>query len=190
MANIDKVNGATPVKHLNGSSWNGAANLYAVPAADPTALFVGDFVKIYGTADATTGLNSVIQAAAGDRLCGVVVGFVPDPTQLELVYRKASTLRYAWVADSPDTIFEIQEDGEGATLALIDIGENADITVAAGNTTTGASGMELDSSSHQSATAQLRILKFVQREDNTPVSQWAKVEVLINEHEYNQPVGT
>jgi hypothetical protein len=185
--NVDRVCGARPVKHLSGSPYNGQCNKYFVPATDNTAIFIGDFVKSGGSADAD-GVPTVAQAAAGDALRGAVVGVIPD-TADSLIYRAASTARYVLVADDPDLIFEIQEDGVGAALALVDVGENADIVVAAGNTTTGTSGMELDSSDHKTATAQLRILGFVQRPDNVPGVANAKVLVRINEHELASTTG-
>ena len=189
MANTDIVNGFTPIKHVTGAPFNGLVNYYKIPAADGTATFVGDIVKLYGTATAD-GIPQVIQAAAGDTLLvGAIVAFEPDPTNLSLTYRTASTLRGCWVADSPDIIFEAQEDGEGATLALVDFGENCDITVAAGNTTTGKSGMEIDSSTHGTGTANIRVMRAVQREGNTAASQWCKIECMINEHAYKSTTG-
>jgi hypothetical protein len=49
------------------------------------------------------------------------------------------------------------------------------LVVGSGSTATGLSGMQLDSSDHKTATAQLRILGFVNRVDNTPASANAKV---------------
>lgn len=185
--NVSRVSGARPVKHLSGSPYNGQCNKYYVPSSDGTAIFIGDFVKSGGTTDAD-GVPTVAQAAAGDALRGVVVGIIPD-TADSLIYRAASTARYLLVADDPDLIFEIQEDAVGAPTALVDVGENADITVAAGSTTTGTSGMQLDSSDHKTATAQLRILGFVQRADNVPAVANAKLLVRINEHELASTTG-
>jgi len=148
---------------------------------------MGDFVKSGGTTDAN-GVPTIAQAAAGDALRGVVVGIVPD-TADSTIYRVASTARYLLVADDPDLIFEIQEDAVGAATALVDIGENADITVAAGNTSTGTSGMQLDSSDHKTATAQLRMLGFVQSPTNEPGVANAKLLVRINEHELASTTG-
>ena len=189
MANRDTPNGLKPIKHLNGSPWNGSLNRYAIPAADGTATFKGDLVKHYGTND-VNGIPQVIQAAAADAvLIGVIVDFEPDPTNLESKYRLANTLRYCWVCDDPTVIFEIQEDSVGGSIALADMGKNADVVVGAGDTNTGASGMELDSSDVKAATAQLRILRVVQRDDNTPVSANCRFEVLINEHSLKMEVG-
>lgn len=186
MANVDRVNGLRPVKHLDGSPYNGAANRYYVPSSDGTAIFPGDAVKSAGSADAN-GVASVAQAAAGDALRGVVVGVEPI-TDESLIYRAASTERYVLVADAPDLVFEIQEDADGGALAAVDVGLNADIVVAAGNTDTGTSGMELDTSTKVSSAAQLRILGFVQRPDNE-IGANAKVLVAINEHELKSTTG-
>ena len=183
MANVDRVNGARPVKHLNGSPYNGAVNRYYVPDSDSTAIFVGDFVKSAGSGDAN-GVPSVAQAAATNAIRGVVVGIEPV-TDESPIYRAASTERYLLVADDPNLIFEIQESG---TLAATDIGRNADITVAAGSTAAGTSGMELDSSDIKDATAQLRVLGLAQRPDNE-IGTNAKWLVMINEHELKGTAG-
>lgn len=191
MANADRVNGARPVRYLNGAPWNGKVNRYYIPSTDGTATFVGDFVKSAGSADAD-GVPTIAQAAATDALLGVIVGFEPNPDNLSLMYRVASTARYALVCDDPDVIFEIQEDSVGNTLAATEVGNNGDITVASGNTSTGASGMELDSSNvvaTGTGSAQLRVLRLVNRADNE-IGANAKWEVLINEHEHKSTTGT
>lgn len=186
MANVDRVNGLRPVKHLDGSPYNGAANLYYVPSSDGTAIFVGDAVKSAGSADAD-GVASVAQAAAGDAIRGVVVGVKPV-TDESTIYREASTERYVFVADAPDLVFEVQEDSTGGALAATSVGLNADLVVASGDTAAGTSGMELDSSTAGTATAQLRILGFAQRPDNE-IGDNAKVLVTINEHELKSTTG-
>lgn len=188
MSNADRVNGARPIRHLDGSPYNGAVTRYVLLAAQAGNVFVGDFVKTSGTADAD-GVPAIAAAAATNPIRGVVVGFEPEKgVALELSYRIASTLRYALVADAPDLIFEIQEDNS-ATLAITDVGQNFDIVVAAGNTSTGSSGMEMDTSSASGTDGQLRLMGLVQRPDNELAAN-AKVEVMINEHEFKQIAGT
>ena len=190
MANVDRVNGARPVKHLDGSPYNGAANLYYIPSSDGTATFIGDFVKSNGTGH-TDGTPGCIQAAATDAaLLGVVVGFPAQAgyTADSLIYRAASTGRYVLVADAPDLVFEIQEDSVGGALAITDVMRNADIVVAAGSTTTGTSGMEIDSSDIKDATAQLRLLGPVLRADNE-IGTNCKWLVVINEHTFKTTTG-
>lgn len=186
MANIDAPRGLRPVKHLDGSPFNGAVNRYYVPSSDATAIFIGDAVKSAGSADAN-GVASVAQAAAGDPIRGVVVGVEPVTAE-SLIYRAASTERYLLVADAPDIVFEIQEDSDGGALAAANVGQNADLIVAAGSTSTGLSGMELDSSTAATTTAQLRILGFSQVVNNE-IGANARLLVTINEHELKSTAG-
>ena len=209
MANSDAPSGFRPVRHLDGRSWNGSTRMYLVPSGDGTALFVGDAVKSGGSAGSAgtvvngidvEGMQTVVQAAAADTLIvGVVVGFLPDPDNLMRKHRAASTNRIALVCDDPTVVFEVQEDSVTNTIVAADVGENADIIVGSGNATTGMSAMELDSSSHTTATATLRILGLVKRPDNSQGDNAtsssstylnAKYEVLINEHAYKSTTGT
>lgn len=185
MANVNRANGARPVKHISGAPYNGQANIYECNTGN--AVFIGDFVKSGGTANAD-GVPTAVIAAAGDTLRGVVIGVIPD-TADSLVYRASGTTRKLLVCDDPDVVFSIQADNGGANLALIDVGENADILVTGGSTTTGTSATELDSSTHQTTSAQLRVLGFVQRADNEPASNYARVLVVINEHELKSTTG-
>lgn len=184
MANADNPRGARPVYSGNGAPWNGNTFLCAIPATDGTATFVGDFVKLSGTADATTGVPTVIQAAATDTLFGAIIGFEPLPTNLELNYRLASTLRYCYVCIDKSTIFEMQEDSIGNNLAVTEVGLATDIAVSAGNTVTGQSGMKLDSSDTATPAGQVRILGLVRKADNA-IGTNAKWLVQIAEHTLN-----
>jgi len=197
MANLDRPSGFTPVKHLNGSPWNGKANVYYIPSTDNTDTFIGDAVKLAGSADPTGMYPTVAQAAAGDEtIVGVIIGFglqpevMGNPDNPNMKYRAASTAMYALVVDDPWTIFEIQEDSVGAALAVTEVGLNTNIVVGSGSTTTGKSGMELDSSDTASDTAgQLRILRAVNRPDNA-LGDHCKWEVLIVEHAYREQPTT
>lgn len=198
MTNTSAVRGARVVGMVSGGPFNGSVRRYALPSGDSTATFIGDFVKSGGTAlTISTGetLPTITQAAAGDTLRGVVIGFDPiagvavGSENLNRLYRPASTQMVAWVCDDQNALLEIQEDAVGGAIALVDIGENADIVVAAGSTATGMSGMQLDSSTHTTSSAQLRMINFVNRPDNTPASANAKLLVKINEHELASTTG-
>lgn len=194
MANVSRINGFRPVKHLNGSAWNGQTTKYWIAAADGTATFVGDVVKLSGTAD-TDGNASVIQAAAGNTPVGVIVAFEPNPADLTQNYRPASQNityqnagRWAYVCDQPDVVFEVQGSG---TTSLVDVGQNASINVSAGSTTTGQSGMTMDDATKATtATLVLQIVGFPARPDNdlTGVAN-TKVLVRFNVHQFGS-VGT
>ena len=186
MANADVVKGFVPVKHPSGHI---RTTRYSIPASDGTALFIGDLVKSDGSSDAD-GVPGVIQAAAGNYVRGAIVSFEPLLSSLTTMHRTASTLRYCYVADDPDQIFECQEDGVGGALALASVGLNAEFIVAAGSATTGLSGMELDTNTAATTnTLSLKILGFVQRPDNEPAVANAKVLVRINLHELDYTTG-
>ncbi len=184
MANADIPRGLVPVYNADGGPYTGQSMLCAIPASDGTATFLYDPVKLSGTADATTGVPTVIQAAATDAIFGVIVGFQPNPDNLALNYRTASTLRYVYVCTDPGVMYEIQEDSVGNNLAVTEVGLATDIAVSAGNTLSGLSGVELDSSDTATAAGQLRILGLVRRPDNE-IGTNAKWLVRISEHQIN-----
>lgn len=196
MANADKPNGFRPIRYLNGAPYTGGFTKYVVVAADATALFAGDLVKLSTTGDGvTTGLRTVVQAAASDAVVGVVVGFEVIATDLNTPqYRAASTRRIVYVADDPNLLFEGQEDGDTTPIAMASIGLNVDVIVAAGSTTTGASGMEIDSSTvATTATLPLKLMEVTQREDNEKITagqtgtRWV---VKLNNHQLGSHTGT
>ena len=193
MANTDRPSGFTPIKHLSGAPWNGKANVYYIPSTDATALFKGDLVNLAGSADDTGMYPTVTQAAAGDTdNVGVVIAFGSSPEvmanhdNLNMKYRAASTAMYCLVVDDPFVIFEIQEDSAGGSIAAASVGLNTNVVVGSGSTTTGLSGMELDSSDVATDTAgNCRLLRVVNRPDNA-LGNYCKWEVLIVEHVYRE----
>lgn len=187
MANVDAKHGLRLVGSIRGGM--PASKLAVIRAADATATFVGDAVKIEGEADAD-GVVAVVQAAATNALAGVITGLIPRAAALDAVHRPASTLQYVTVCFDPDAIYEIQDDGVGGALSAADIGLNASLIVAAGNTTTGASGMELDTSTKATtATLELKILGL-ERKPNNEFAANAKVLVKINNHQMAAHTGT
>jgi len=190
MANVDSVFGARVAQVQRAGSYSGKVNSYTVLASDATALFVGDFVKLTGTSGPNEeGLQYpvVTQAAANNTLVGVVVGFKPQADNLSRIYRPASTLRTAYVADDPYELFEIQASSDAA-IVVGDVGLNADITVGSGSIYTGLSGMELDQTTLTASTEQLRILRLMPGEDNE-FGLHAKLLCMINEHQYKTTSG-
>lgn len=195
MANANTPFGLLPYRDSAGRPFTGQGKLYYVPASDGTALYPGDPVIIAGSADAD-GIPSVTRATAagGSYLLGAVIAVEPtlgagangrDST----VYRAASTERYVWVADDPNTEFLIQEDAVGGALAAADVGLNADLIAGTANATYGQSGWQLDTSTKATTnTLQLRILGFAQKVGNE-IGANAKVRVKINLHSSNNLTG-
>jgi hypothetical protein len=197
MPNVDRPQGLVPVKNIHGP-WSGQVNMYLIASGDGTATFVGDLVKLAGSAGAAgtevngidvEGMPTVVQSAAGDLHVGVVVGFLPDFSNLMLRHRSASTNRIALVCDDPDTIFEIQEVSGGTPLAATEVGLNVNVVVGSGSTTTGLSASELNNSGEATtADLDLKILGLAPRPDNA-IGEHAKWLVQINTHSYGNSAG-
>ena len=202
MSSVSRINGLRPVKSITGALYNGQATVYFAPAANADVIMVGDVVKTAGDARSPTGVQTVARHAGGatEAAIGVVVGIlfsgmgdtqnVPPVNDLNTpVYRRASTDRYLLVADDPQLVFEAQTSG--ATLATADIGLNAGLSVSAGNTTSGASGMTIDlSAKATTATLPLKLVGFPYRPDNNIGDSFTSAYVMINNHQYKGGTGT
>jgi hypothetical protein len=198
MANVNRPGGLKPVSYLNGAPYTGQARLYSVPV-NSAALYIGDPVTLSGSGD-TNGLAGIAIGVAGSAVIGVVVGFlvaIPGvslvASNIDLTVRSiqasATTVQYALIADDTNLIFEIQ-DGQTVPTALVDIGRNTNFLIAAGATTYSDSGTVTAATLTDSTTANLKIMGFTQRIDNTPAAAYAKLLVKINNHAYAAGTGT
>jgi hypothetical protein len=199
MANVDRPFGLRPVRYRSGAPYNGATTpCYINASYNSGGLFIGDpVVRVAGGSNAAAvvapgagkfaigTLPEVEKAAAGDanRVSGVIVSFSPLPTDLNKNYNPTSTQRVANVCMDPDVVFEIQADG---AIPAASIGLNAVfIYTHSGSTTTGLSGVELDTTSDvpaADASNQMIILSAVNRDDNDTTLAHAKVEVVLTNH--------
>lgn len=196
MPNSNTPFGLRPIKHKSGAAYNGSVNPYYIPASYATALFIGDPVIKTGTANTTAVsggfaigvLPEINKATAGttNRVTGIIVGFLPNPLNLGLIYNPASTERVALVCDDPDVVFEAQID----TAAAVTVGLNANFVFAAGSTITGRSGTTIDGTNAAVTVGfQTTLQRIVNRDDNE-VGAFAKVEVKLNNHtEVNASTG-
>ena len=142
MANKDAAFGFKPTRHLTGGLIR--TEEYAIAANHGNSIFTGQVVE-------AVAAGGIEQAAAGDtQQLGVFAGvFYTDPTTSKPTFKpfyaastNASDLK-ATVHVDPYTVFEAQHDGTG-TAAM----NNScfDFTGVGGNTTTGMSTSELDTS--------------------------------------------
>lgn len=190
MANVDAPFGLRPARNVYGAPYTASVNTYSTAAGDATAIYIGDPVTLSGTSQTIDGVvyADVDQAATGDVIVGVVVGVLPSDRD-SLVYRAASTQRLLLVSDDPHALFEIQEVSGGTALTANDIGLNANFVVAAGSTTTGLSGVELNNATEATTnTLDLKIVGFANRPDNA-IGEHAKWLVRINRHQYSNQVA-
>lgn len=193
MSNTDFRAGLVPVDSLSQAGYKGKNNPYYVPSTYATALYVGDPVIVTGTANTSTikgefpagTLPEVNKATAGatNRITGVITSFlVPfsGSTPFQSNYKPASTEAVVYVCDDPSVLYEIQADSTAA-VAATDISTNANIIFThSGDTVSGKSGAELNTSSMTAdATYQLQIMRLVNRSDNA-LGTNAKLIVRIN----------
>jgi hypothetical protein len=187
---------------LDGSPYNGAHTQMAMLAADATATFVGDVVKagaasgvvgVFINGQDTEGMPTCVRATSGTTgqdIVGVVIGFLPDPTNLQAKSRLASTNRIALVAPAQGVIYEVQEDAVTTPLAAVDMNLNISYNLTAGSALTGNSGMTLISAAKATTiTLPLRLVGLAKRPDNAfntggTATDQAKYEVVFNTYNY------
>lgn len=181
MANVSRVYGLRPTKHLSGAAFNGQTEAFSFLTSDSTAAGVGDLVKFGGTADANGVAQVIRNTSDSDLPVGVVVGFIPDYSNLNnpSAYRVASTARTAFVVVDPTVVYEIQAD---SAAAIADIGLNVGLTYTAPSSTTGLSGLVAKMSTKATtSTLPLKIIGVRQSpdQDMSDSSNW-KLLVTIN----------
>ena len=210
MANVSKINGFNPVKHVNGSPYNGQANVYAISSSNSTALFVGDVVSLAADGNAQ-GYQYVTGATAGGAgtgaaAVGVIVGVINtklDPITGKMTngsialdtpqYVPASTAQYVLVADATDIIYEVEATNAGSaySFAVANIGQNANLYAGAGSTTTGNSAYSLDCNDMgTAATLPFKIVGTSQKVGNEPTGNYTKVLVQLNNSQFKGGTGT
>lgn len=183
MANIDKAFGLRAQGNLSATGSQKQFS-YTIATNQAGAIFKGDLVTVFD------GFLVQFNPAAHTAAVGVFNGcdFV-DPTTGKPTFSNfypgsvnvtQGTIT-AQVLDDPNQLFTIQSDED---IVQADIGKNADVVVGSGNTTTGVSAMELDSSTvANTAALNLKIVGFYPLPGNATGTN-AVVVVKINEHLY------
>lgn len=136
------------------------------------------------------GTNGTIEAAAiGDRFVGTFQGveFTDSEGRRRVSNRwtasTAGTDIIAYVTVDPSIVYEIQSS---ATIAVSDIGSQADFTtITAGSTVTGLSQLMLDAATLTAAgNASLKILNASPGPDNAFGDTYVILQVQIAEHQF------
>lgn len=199
MANVDRPNGARIVNSMNGASFQGQVKLYECDSSAAN-IFPGDFIQMEAdgkVAPATAGNTELIGVCVGvlgwmpNKTSGVTDHYMTSGAQPDLskIHHTTGSAGVILVYVDPNGLYEMQEDGEDSQLALTDIGNNVDILATAGDVATSSSRQEIDSNTVTAATAQLRIVDFVDRVDNEIGSTGARWIVRINESHFNKLAG-
>lgn len=186
MANTDAAYGFRPMYTMKGkapSTNNAASRGYAIASGYATSLFTGDPVKSVGSA-AADGRPTIEIAPAG-AVRGVFAGCEytdASGSRVRSKYWPASTTAtnvIAFVYDDPETVFSVQADED---IEVADFNNKADFVSGTGNTRTGLSAYELDSSNIGTGDA-LLIIGLDDTISPNDLASFAKVKVLFREHE-------
>lgn len=200
MANPTNAFGLKPVRRRDGSPWTGKATPYSIPSTDTNNYFIGDPVDLAGTATGNAASVTIVGGefaigtlpeiaaatlADGNYTIGPIVGFMPT-TEASTVYGAASTTRVALVADDPDLVFHIRDDGTTA-LGIAGVGLNAIMESGTGSTVTGLSGYVLDTNG-TAPSADASNMLYIDRAANINNNDATLVrtvwEVFISMHRY------
>jgi hypothetical protein len=191
MANIDQAFGLRPIAKVGSAPGGTTGTTKYRITSGAGAMFTGDIVK-----QANDG--SVVQGTAGDAARGVFMGcFYTDPSTSKPRFNNtfpngtAASDAIAFVADDPDQLFIAQQDSASANAVVADLNLNANLVVGSGNTTTGISGMEIDSDSkNTTATLNVKLIDFYDTPSNDATANNSILVVKINNHELGSHTGT
>ena len=185
MANADRPNGFTPIRHLTG----GTIRMEEMPIVKETAaaIYSGDLCLLNAT-----GYVNVAGAATGAAIIGVFGGCSYRNAAGEQIYSKywpaaQATLNdedaVAYIYSDPNIVFSVQTSG---TAALADNGKWMDMEDGGGSTSTGRSAQEANENA--TSTVVLRQLGLVKKPDNA----WGtngEIEVTIALHARTAAAG-
>lgn len=183
MANTSIINGFKPVRHLDGTPYNGGYNRY-YKGTTAGILCVGDPVIALTASSDPLGGAEIVRATTGDAITGVIVGFDPTTSNLHKSgYYLAADTGYLYVCDDPFVMYEVAETnstgGAGTPLAITNIRNYINsCTAINGNTTLGVSNYSIDNGSYGTSTGTWRLERLVQRADNA-VGSYAKWLVSV-----------
>jgi hypothetical protein len=194
MANKDAAFGLRPIGKVGQNKDNQGLSEYNI-AANSSAIYQNDTVQFLATG--YVGVADTTTAVLLGSLNGVFYTDIADQKPRwanHLAASNAATDIVGFVSDDPYERFEVQSS---TTLAIADIGLNADIVYAAGTSPNFVSKVEVDTTSGNmvSTTAQFRVVgvaKDIQNSELSNVTTYAanvNVVGIINEHFLKSTTG-
>lgn len=189
MANANRPYGLLPIVSENGTV---RTNYYYIPSTYATDLYVGDTVIKSGTSNSNVVINGKNYAAgslpsitkatagAGNLITGVIVGFVVNPANLNSpTYNPASTEAIALVCDDPQQLFKAQCLG---TLAVTQVGLNANLNFGTADSIWGQSGITVDiDNAATTQNFQVSVKRLLDTPDNE-LGLYSQIVLKINQH--------
>jgi hypothetical protein len=194
MANKDAAFGLRPIGKVGQNRDNQGLSEYNI-AANSSAIYQNDTVQFLATG--YVGVADTTTAVLLGSLNGVFYTDIADQKPRwanHLAASNAATDIVGFVSDDPYERFEVQSS---TTLAIADIGLNANIVYAAGTSPNFVSKVEVDTTSGNmvSTTAQFRVVgvaKDIQNSELSNVTTYAanvNVVGIINEHFLKSTTG-
>jgi hypothetical protein len=172
MANRDNPHGLRPLlRSLSGG--HVSINQYQKDVSMATAIFIWDVVNRENDENLAPGGTPGTTTYQG----------------VSLNYGAALTATDHQVIDSPDAIFEAQDNADTDGFAEADMGLNCDLEFNAGSTTDEISGHEIDESAiNTTATLDVKLLRLYAVPDNAFGAN-GRIEVMINKHRLGNAVA-
>ena len=200
---VDKPYGLKPINLIGGQVFAGATRQMEIATTANvgygTSIFYGDLVKRVtgGTIEKDTGTTTATP-------CGVFLGctFTNSSTgqvQFQQFYPASQSIAsgtkiFAYVADDPDTLFQVVSCSGTtvvAAMGIAAIGANIALIQNAGSTTTGNSAVAIDEGTETTTnTLPIRIIDVV-RETATGADAFVEfiVKINIGTHQYTNSTG-
>lgn len=163
MANTSIARGLVPMTARPGAPNSSELFFGYKDASDTNRLGINDPVKYdsgQGSVNGAENYVGVTRAAAGDAICGVMVGRAHIEDR-DVPYSPASEADDLIIEYAVGKRYIIEEDNAGGDLALTDIGKFCDLVINDCSTSTGLSAVELDSSSASASSGQVRIVDIL-----------------------------
>ena len=149
MANTIGYNGFRPADTQSASMWNGKLSTYKIKNSYGTNIFKGDPVVLVKTSNVGY-VNSM--AAGGSSILGIFWGCqYYDTVQQKYIFSNMYSTGFSppsgtdidcFVIDDP--LVEFVAQVSGSAITNIHVGNNADVNLGTGSTTTGLSGAYVD----------------------------------------------
>jgi hypothetical protein len=167
MANKDRPNGFTPIRHLTGGEIR--CEEYIVTTGQ--IIYRGDVVKLVDA-----GTVEECDAADGVLAIGIAAEYVDDSG--------SAGGKLIRIYNDPHIVFAVQST-DGITTAADHIGETADHLDTNGSSVTLQSAHEINT---VGTNLQFRIIGLVPKVDNA-WGEFSEVEVVFNEHQHKDGSG-
>lgn len=194
MATVATPKGFTPVGYLSGRPYNGAFRQIKIASALASNVFNGDLVKMLSSG--TIDKEGITTASTANAALGVFLGCsYTDPNLNYKVFRNywptgtVASDAYAFVADDPNMVFQIQASG---ALTQTNLGNNIGLINTAGSTLVGRSRVAADAATAATTnTLPFKIIGFVEGGGNTVGDAFTEILVKWNfgMHHYDSATG-